>query len=358
MKMLLLIFLCSMASYVLAQDRSGSCGDGLTWRMQGSTVIISGNGPMSNFTTRYVGSDDMGDVDEFGEQIELSEKEKAKLRKKELKKKAKARKKGFVEDNFDHVIPWFDYRSYITQVVVEEGVTSIGDNAFKGFKELKTVILPESLETIGRESFYWCVKLDSIEMPNASTISLGAFSGCNGLKKVSFGRKMATIEKSAFYQCLGLRKVLFNGTTDDWFVIDFQSDNSNPLKYAGHLYIGDSEVTEISTPDTITVIPPYVCVGMVSLNSLTLGEAVVKISSHAFDGCRSLQTIDAKPVVAPQLERYAFLNTTIRSIQVKDEESKDSYRSTWGKRYSYDVMTMAVIDENNAENVEISPENQ
>jgi len=328
---------------IFAQDdneKSGTCGNNLTWELIGTTIHISGHGSMTNFTTRYVGPSE----DELEDGQQLSERQKAKLRKKRLRARAKAKKRGMIEDNFEHLVPWYNYNKIVTNVVVENGVTTIGDNAFKGFRELTTISLPESIDTIGHESFYWCVKLDSVSLPNATTISTGAFSGCYCLKKIDLGRKISTIEKSAFYQCKGLRKVNYSGTINDWFVIDFQSENSNPLKYAGKLYIDNTLVTEINVPDTINIIPPYVCIGMTSLKTLRLHEGVTTIGPHSFDGCRALNTIVARPPEPPLLERYAFLNTDIRFVYLPTADSKDSYQSAWGKRYTYYINKLGQQD--------------
>lgn len=326
-----------------AQDNetSGSCGENLTWELSGTTIHISGSGAMTNFTTRYMGPPE----DEVEDVSKLTERQKAKIRKKQFKAKAKAKKKGYIDDDIEHLIPWYNFNKFVTTIVVDEGVTTIGDNAFKGFKELSTLVLPQSIETIGREAFYWCVKLDSVSLPNATTISLGAFSGCYCLKSVSLGQKITTIEKSAFYQCRGLRKVNYGGSVSDWFVIDFQSENSNPLKYAGKLFIDNQLVTEINVPDTMAVVPAYVCIGMTSLKTLRLHEGVTSIGPHSFDGCRALNTIVARPPEPPLLERYAFLNTDIHYVYLPTADSKDSYQSAWGKRYTYYINKLGQKDE-------------
>ncbi len=343
---LFIAILCLMVvgQIVQAQDdneTSGTCGENLTWKLEGNTIHISGNGPMTNFTTRYMGPSE----DEIENVESLTERQKAKLRKKKLRAKAKAKRKGMIEDDMEHLIPWYNFNKIVTQVIIDEGVTTIGDNAFKGFRELTTVCLPSSIENVGRESFYWCVKLDSVSLPNVTTISISAFSGCYCLKSINLGQKVTTIEKSAFYQCKGLRKVNYAGSVNDWFVIDFQSENSNPLKYAGRLYINNTLITEINIPDTINIIPPYVCMGMTSLKTLRLHEGVTSIGPHSFDGCRALSTIVARPPEPPLLERYAFLNTDIRYVYLPTADSKDIYQSAWGKRYTYYINKLGVKEE-------------
>lgn len=318
-------------------ETSGECGSGLTWEFDEDTGVltITGNGPMTNFTSRYMGPER---VEKDGEEVVLTSRQKARIRHREAKKRARQRRRGQYDNSvdFDHLIPWRDLHSLIKRVSVSEGVTTIGDNAFKGCEELRSVSLPNSIEIIGRECFYWCVKLDSITIPSGvNVISLGAFSGCYTMKSITFSRRVVKIENSAFYQCNGLRRVDYSGSLSDWLAIDFISENSNPLKYAGNLYLSGVPVDEVVLPDTMTVVPPYVCMGMVNIHRLTIPPSVVKIGSHAFDGCRSLSTVEALPVTAPILGKYVFLNTSIKQILVPYPSTKDQYRLNWGKRYNY-----------------------
>ncbi len=323
----------TVGAQVATDETSGTCGDNLKWEFDGTTIHISGSGAMTNFTTRYIGPQS-----DQATGNTLTNKEKAKIRKKELTAKSKANSQdNYRQDDLEHLVPWHRFNEFVTTIIVDEGVTTIGDNAFKGFKELSKVVLPRSIEVVGRESFYWCVKLDSIFLPNATIISVGAFSNCYNLKTISLGKNLTTIEQSAFYQCKGLHRVDYNGDVNSWFAIDFKSENSNPLKYAGRLYIDNKLVTEISVPQAISVIPPYVCIGMTSLRTLRLHEGVKKIGPHSFDGCRFLNTIVARSQTPPTLERFAFLNTDIRNVYLSTDRSKEAYQESWGKRYTYKI---------------------
>lgn len=115
---------------------SGACGDGLTWKLSPNGVLsISGAGTMSDFASPA----DM---------------------------------------------PWVDSLTSITSVVVEEGVTSVGSNAFSGCTYLVSVNLPDSLVRIGENAFSGCTGLEKVEIPVGVTeIGLEAFAG-NGLKMV------------------------------------------------------------------------------------------------------------------------------------------------------------------------------
>ena len=101
-------------------------------------------------------------------------------------------------------VPWNDYRSSIAHVVVEEGVTSIGNVAFARTNGLMSVALPESLERIGANTFLSCYNLKEIVIPDGVTsIGTNAFDGCNNLQNVTLpaGGGLKTLEQSVFKGC-------------------------------------------------------------------------------------------------------------------------------------------------------------
>ena len=70
-------------------------------------------------------------------------------------------------------------------VVIEEGITKIGDNVFNGASNLKSVTIPASVTSIGRYAFYGCSSLTSVKIPaNIQTIKSSAFGDCSNLKVV------------------------------------------------------------------------------------------------------------------------------------------------------------------------------
>ena len=90
---------------------------------------------------------------------------------------------GAMEDwNF---APWSSNRLAIKTVVINSGVTNIGNNAFANCENLQSVTIPESVTTIGVNAFYRCFKLKSITIPQ-SVISLGLFAlnSCNALTDI------------------------------------------------------------------------------------------------------------------------------------------------------------------------------
>ena len=104
--------------------------------------------------------------------------------------------------------PWFDDRDNIFEVIVESGVTSIGDYAFFECTWLRTAHLPESVEWIGLCAFMSCVNLEEINFPGSLIQVDGfAFWDCRSIESVILGAAVTEIKGSAFYGCIGLQEL-------------------------------------------------------------------------------------------------------------------------------------------------------
>lgn len=96
-------------------------------------------------------------------------------------------------------VPWLKYKDQISVVKIENGVTSIGNNAFKSFRQLKEINLPNSILRIGLSAFEFCFNLESVQWSaNLKTISPFAFSGAENLKEVNLPDSVQEISDYAF----------------------------------------------------------------------------------------------------------------------------------------------------------------
>ena len=157
-----LLALFASAGITQAAIFDGPCGDNLTWSLntQDSTLTITGSGEMTNWH---------GDPD---------------------------------------FAPWYDYKSYIKYVSLPDGVTSIGDWAFRDCSGLTSIEIPNSVTGIGSDAFDGCSGLTSVTIGNRVT-SIGntAFSYCTGLTSVTIPNSVTSIGGSAFLGCSGLSSV-------------------------------------------------------------------------------------------------------------------------------------------------------
>ena len=113
--------------------------------------------------------------------------------------------KGIMKD-YTSWSPWI-YDS-VKRVIIADGVTTIGDNAFNGCSSLTSVSIPNSVTTIGWRAFNGCSSLTSVTIGNSvTTIGHEAFSGCTNLQKVNIGNSVKTIGRDAFDNCTSITQI-------------------------------------------------------------------------------------------------------------------------------------------------------
>ena len=190
---------------------SGKCGENLTWSVDaGGTLTISGTGAMQDYTS----------VSEDG--------------------------------NWRTTAPW--YALSPVKLVLNEGISYIGCEAFRGCGFAGSLTIPKSVTRLGREAFRDCQNLTNVVIPASLTsIKYGAFYGCTGLTSVTIPEGVTAIEVFAFRNC--------------------------------------SSLTGVVIPEGVTCIPDFAFDGCASLTSITIPESVTSVSYGAFNGCSSLKDV-------------------------------------------------------------------
>ena len=167
--------------------------------------------------------------------------------------------------------PWGDK---IKNVVIESGVTAIGDFAFRYCTSLVSVTIGDSVTSIGDFAFRYCTSLVGVTIPDSVTsIGTGAFHGCSRLASVTISDSVTTIDVGAFSGCTSLESV--------------------------------------TIPDSVTSIDYYAFSGCTSLASVTIPDSVTSIGFEAFgylnyDSKAEGFTIYGKP--GSEAEAYANEN--------------------------------------------------
>ena len=104
--------------------------------------------------------------------------------------------------------PWFSRSYEIKKVIIKDGVTNIGNNAFFDYPALTSVEIPNSVTSIGESAFFQCMRLTSVTIGNSLTrIGKHAFENCVALLSVEFPNSLTNIEESAFVNCFVLTSI-------------------------------------------------------------------------------------------------------------------------------------------------------
>ena len=167
-------------------------------------------------------------------------------------------------------VPWDAKKSKITSVVIGDGVTSIGDNAFEDCSALKKLDIPQSVTEIGSKAFRGCSALTSLALPQTvNRIGNTAFQGCSNLETINIPSGVKSIEKYTFHGCEKLNDVTIP---------------------AGVTLIGNSAFKACKT-----------------FRNIEIPEGVTKIDYFAFEDCTQLETVGI-PSTATNIRNFAFRN--------------------------------------------------
>lgn len=187
--------------------RNGTCGDSATWTLdtRSETLTISGTGAMNGYRTATA--------------------------------------------------PWYDYSLHCQNIIIEDGITSIGKGAFYycsirsitipdsvtsiadyAFSECNgfnwSIVIPDSVISLADTAFQSCTKITSISFGNGITsIGNSALNGCTELTSITFGEGITSIGKNAFYGCSKVTSVTFMGDQPTFGskALAFQTNSSGTL---------------------------------------------------------------------------------------------------------------------------------
>lgn len=217
-----------------------------------------------------------------------------------------------------------DFRK-VTQVVVPEGVTTIGEGAFRWCGELTDLQLPQSLTTIGGSAFRECSSLKEVVIPeNVTTIGDNAFYECESLTSVTMPAEVYHEQNgqmvpgcSSFSGCTGVTEVRLtgHGTIPEYTYGTpvYKEATAVRVEIAdGITAIGDGAfywckgLTAVIIPDSVTSIGSRAFYGCTALAEAELPARLSHIGSRAFESCSSLTGTLTLPATVRTIGDGAF----------------------------------------------------
>ena len=198
----------------------------------------------------------------------------------------------------------FTFCSGLTSITIPDSVTSIGEYAFSYCSGLTSITIPDSVTSIGSDAFAFCEGLTSITIPDSVTsIGGGSFYGCRRLTSITIPDSVTSIGQSAFNSCIGLTSITIPDSV---------------TSIGGESFSRCSGLTSITIPDSVTSIGVGSFRGCSGLTSITIPDSVTSIESFAFDGCNKLTSITIPDSVTSIGEDAFSYCSGLTSITIPD----------------------------------------
>ena len=184
----------------------------------------------------------------------------------------------------------------IKDLVIPNSVTSIGNYSFDGCSGLASVTIPNSVTSIGSWTFADCSGLTSVTIPNNVT-SIGdfAFRGCSGLTSITIPNSVTSIGGFTFLGCSGLTSVTI----------------PNSVTSIGRSAFYCSGLTSITIPNSVVSIGESAFFGCSDLTSVTIGNDINSIGSNAFASCPEIKDVYSYSEKVPKTGSDAFKDSYI-----------------------------------------------
>lgn len=292
----LICMLMNLLVFSVSAETSGDCGDNATWSLSDDGVLtISGSGAIRDYI--YEGAN--------------------------LWPRIKA--------------PWRGHSSKVKKIVINSGITRIGDNAFCCLPNVTSVSIPGTVVSIGQAAFCDDSSLDNVTIPNSvTTIEKSAFNGCRALSRITLPSNLKILEGKCFENCVKLANIeLPNSITEiDAWTFAYCANLTNITIPEGvtsikNFAFGYSGLTSIKLPESLQKIAPN-AFNSSNLTQITIPANVTEIMQDAFVGCHSLKRVQFMGN-APSFDSHVFDTITTTAYYPNDNSSwTEAVRQNYG----------------------------
>ena len=192
---------------------------------------------------------------------------------------------------------------YVKNVVIQEGITTIGEFAFWNCPQLISVSIPSTVTKIGKYAFDGCTQLKELTIPDSVTeIGQAAFNTCAALESVRLPNGLSTIQKYTFNYCYGLQSLTIPASVttieENAFANAFDPDADVTLvvpetvTQVAYLAFAWSNVKAVIWNASIEEPTDGIFYSCKKLESVQLNDSIKRIGARTFTDCRSLKTVN------------------------------------------------------------------
>ncbi|MBQ8424631.1 MAG: leucine-rich repeat domain-containing protein, partial [Clostridia bacterium] len=203
-------------------------------------------------------------------------------------------------------------------VIVPNGVTEIGEEAFANNEKVKTIILPNTVEKIGESAFAICENLEKINVPSSvKEIEQIAFGNCKKLKSLDIPYGVTEIKELTFANCKSLESFDIPGSV---------------TKIGLNAFAGCGALTSVTMTDSLTEIGEAAFLACINLKNVVIPSSVTKICKEAFSCCVYLDSI-VIPSSVEFIGENVFSDCALVGLKVENGSVAEDYAIENGLKY-------------------------
>jgi hypothetical protein len=232
----------------------------------------------------------------------------------------------------------------LKSVVINDGITSIGDYAFECFDSLTTVTMTDSVTTIGDYVFYKCYNLAALTLSkNLTSVGEEAFEYCSSLSELYIPKGLGKIGEYAFYGLDSLKIITVDPDNKILTVEDgvlFNTDKTDLI-----LYPACKEGNSYKVPDTVTTICESAFYSCNNLKEIIIPDTVKHIGQYAFENCTNLKKINIPKSLSLITEGMFYGCKSLESIAISNSEIEiDEYAFYGCDNIKYEFFECSIDD--------------
>ena len=310
-----LLAIIASIGMINAEVYNGTCGGNLTWTLntEDSTLTITGSGDMTNWTSENTPWYSMHD----------------------------SFKRVIIGNGVTRIgNNAFNFCRRVTSIEIPNSVTSIGESAFSYIYDIQNIEIPNSVTNVGKYAFHNCTSLTNVSMSNnIISISDHMFGFCSNLTSVNIPNGVKSIEEGAFSRCSSLSSIEIPNSVTSIENTAFELCSSltsieipNSVTSIGYngAFQYCSNLTNVKLSNSLTRIATSTFAHCTSLQHIEIPGNITEITGAAFYNCTGLTSVTNHATTPQEIDNLCFYNVNKSScVLYVPEESIEAYQADY-----------------------------